>query len=140
MAKTINTNLDSGIQKFTFTDSDGDVIASFKLNPTDVRLAKRCEEISEQMEKMSENAPEIATVADAAKYNAELEEKVCYMLGYDAKESLFSFLSATTILPDGSLFAQKVVERIVDAVEPEVKKRAQKMQAAVSKHTAKYNK
>ncbi len=137
---TINTNFDSGVQKYTFTDSDGDVIASFKLNPTDIKLAKRCEEVAEQLEKMSETAPQFATVEDAAKYNDDLESKVCYMLGYDARASLFGLLSATTILPNGTLFAQKVVETIVQSIEPEIKKRTEKMQAAVAKHTAKYNK
>lgn len=137
---TINTKIDSGIQKFTFTDTDGDVIASCKINPTDIRLWKRCEDIADKFEKIGEDAPETATAADAVKYNDELEQMICYLLGYDARESLFGFLSATTILPDGSLFAHKVAERIMDSVEAEVKKRANKREAAVAKHTAKYNK
>lgn len=138
MAKTINTQFDSGLRKFTFTDSDGDVIASFKLNPTDIKLAARCEEMADYFSKLSENAPEFSTVAEVAKYNNDIEDKICYMLGYDAKETLFGFLSATTILPDGSIFANKIMERIVETIEPEVKKRSQKMQQSVAKYTAKY--
>lgn len=140
MAKTINTNLDSGIQKYTFTDSDGDVIASFRMNPADVRLAKKCEEVAQYFEELSKTAPDVSTADEMVKYNDQLEGKMCYLLGYDVKPDLFGVMSATTILPDGTLFVGKVIDTIAETVKPELEKRAKKMQASVTKYTAKYNK
>lgn len=137
MATKINTGLNSGLMKFTFTDTDGDVIASFRLNPTDIRLAKRCEEALAYFQEMQQKARDMRE-ADLYKFNEELEEKICTMLGYNARETLFCELSATTILPDGDLFALKVLETVAQAVAPEVKKRTAAMEKAVAKYTAKY--
>jgi len=45
MAKTINTNIDDGFLLFTFTNKQGEVFSSFKLNPTDINVAARAEEL-----------------------------------------------------------------------------------------------
>lgn len=138
MAKTDNTNLGSSILKFTFTDDDGDVVASFRLNPADVRLASRVAETAKFFANLAKEAPAEATAEDILRYNDAVEGKLCYVLGYDAHESLFSFMSATTILDDGEMFAQKVMKKIEEAVLPEVRKRKEALMAAVRKHTAKY--
>ena len=138
MAQTVNTNLGSSILKFTFTDDDGEVVASFRLNPADVRLAGRVQEAANFFRKAAQSAPEQATAADILKYNNDVEEEICRVLGYDARESLFGFMSATTILADGEMFAQKILKRIEEAVLPEIQKRKAALAAAVKKHTAKY--
>lgn len=138
MAQTVNTNLGSSILKFTFTDDDGDVVASFRLNPADVRLAGRVREAAQFFRQAAQSAPEQATAADLEKYNNDAEDKICSILGYDARESLFGFMSATTILDDGEMFAQKILTKIEEAVLPEIQKRKAALAAAVKKHTAKY--
>lgn len=138
MAQTVNTNLGSSILKFTFTDDDGEVVASFRLNPADVRLAGRVQEAANFFRKAAQSAPEQATAADILKYNNDVEEEICRVLGYDARESLFGFMSATTILADGEMFAQKILKKIEEAVLPELQKRKAALAAAVKKHTAKY--
>lgn len=140
MSKQINTSISSGLMKFTFTDPDGDVFASFKLNPADIRLAGRCEEIAKYFQERGNGLPQNASVADMVKLDDELEEKICYLLGYDARSTLFGMMSAITVLPDGDLFVVKVMQRIQEAIGPELRKRKQNMQKAVNKHTAKYQK
>ena len=138
MAQTVNTNLGSSIPKFQFTDDDGKVVASFRLNPADVRLAGRVQEAANLFRKAAQSAPEQATVADILKYNNNVEEEICRVLGYDAHQELFGFMSATTILEDGEMFAQKILDMISEAVLPEIQKRKAALAAAVKKHTAKY--
>lgn len=46
MSKTINTKIDDGILTFTFTNNQNEIFASFRLNPTDVNIAARAEEVS----------------------------------------------------------------------------------------------
>ena len=138
MAQTVNENLGSSILKFQFTDDDGKVVASFRLNPADVRLAGRVQEAANLFRKAAQSAPEQATVADILKYNNNVEEEICRVLGYDAHQELFGFMSATTILEDGEMFAQKILDMISEAVLPEIQKRKAALAAAVKKHTAKY--
>lgn len=134
----IKTNLGSSILKFTFTDEDDEIIASFRLNPGDLKLIQRAEEMSDFFKNISNNAPENATIETALKYNAEIEEKMCYLLGYDARQSLFGTIPAMTILEDGSIFIVLVWEKIASAVAPAAQKRKEALEKAVNKHTAKY--
>lgn len=136
----VNTKIGSSLLKFTFTDNDGDIVASFRMNPADIKLAQRCKEISAYFEDLREKMPETATLEDAVKFNDELEDKICYLLGYDAKPSLFGIISATSIMGDGDLFAVHVINKIVESVGPEIQKRKDAMAQAVAKHTAKYTK
>lgn len=136
----INTDIGSSLMKFTFSDADGEVVASFRMNPADVKLAQRCMELVSYFEDIRDKTPETDTLEDAAKQNDELEDKICYLLGYDAKQSLFGLISATSIMGDGNLFVTTVMDKIVEAVGPEIQKRKQSVAAAVEKHTAKYAK
>ena len=138
MSNNINTNISSGILKFTFTDSDGEVISSFRMNPADVRLASRCEEVSEYFEKLG-NRQNDMTIQELSQLTDEIEEKISYLLGYDAKSDLFSNLGATTILPSGDMFVILVMDTISNSVKPEMEKRIKKMSAAMDKYTSKYD-
>lgn len=134
---TINSNIAVGKLNFTFTDEDGDIFASFRLNPADVNVASRCMEVSDYFHKRQEEAP--ASVEDVLRLNTELEEKICYILGYDAREDIFGSVPATTVLPSGELFVMVVLEAIANAVKPEMEKRNRKSAEAAAKYTAKYD-
>jgi len=136
----INKSVSSSLMKFTFSDEDGEVVASFRMNPADIKLVQRCQEVSTFFENLRDKTPDNATLEEAAQFNDEMETKICYLLGYDAKQSLFGLLSATSIMGDGNLFVVHVMDQILKAVGPEIKKRQQAMAKAVSKHTAKYQK
>ena len=115
-------------------------VATLRVNPADVKLAQRCEEVSSFFENLRDLVPESATLEDAAKLNTEIEDKICYLLGYDAKQKLFGQISATSIMTDGNLFVVNVMDQIMEAVGPEIQKRQRTMEKAVEKHTAKYTK
>lgn len=136
MGNVVNTNISSGKLKFTFTDDDGEVFSFFRLNPADVNLAGRCQEVAQEMEK---TAVTLDSVADAVAFDKLMGDKICYILGYDAKEDVFGEITASTILPSGDLFALVILDAIAQAVQPEMEKRAKKMDDAISKYTAKYN-
>lgn len=136
MSNKVESTISTGKMKFTFTDEDGEVFSAFRLNPSDVNLAKRCQEVAEQFGQQKDR--QLSTIEDAVAYNTELEEKILYILGYDAKAAVFGEVSATTVLPSGELFAAVVLDTIAKAVEPEIRKRNQKMTEAVAKYTGKY--
>ena len=133
----VNHNIGSSLLNFKFTDGD-DVIASFRMNPMDVKLAKRCEEAADFFTEVEKKLPENATLDDAIGYNDEIESKICYLLGYDAKQSLFGLISATSIMEDGRMFCIHVMEHINQAVAKVLSERKAKMKKAAERHTASY--
>ena len=133
----IETSLSSSFQKYQFTD-DGEVLASFRMNPADIKLAKRLQEVGAFFEELGDKMPENATLEDAVKFNDSIEEKICEILGYDARASLFGTISATSIMADGNMFVLHVLDVIKEHAVPEIQKRNKAMAAAVAKHTAKY--
>ena len=134
MAKIINTKIDDGILIFTFTNNKDEVFSSFKLNPTDINVAARAEELTEYFEQFTSGK-------EMAELNKQLEDKINYLLGYEASKDLFKEpITATTVFGNGQVFAYIVLDKIAEAIAPEIEKRKKKMQAAVNKYTEKYEK
>ena len=89
MAKTINTNIDDGFLLFTFTNKQGEVFSSFKLNPTDINIAARAEELETFFEQARESVKNVSSSKEMAEINKQIEDKINYMLGYEASKDLF---------------------------------------------------
>lgn len=141
MSKTINTKIDDGILTFTFTNNQNEIFASFRLNPTDVNIAARAEEVSAFFEKMEETVKNVASAKEATKLNELIQDKINYLLGYEASKDLFREpITATTVFENGQMFANIVLDKVADAIAPEIEKRRKKMQAEVDKYTEKYTK
>lgn len=135
---TANKKFNTGRIKFTFSDEDGEVFSSFKMNPTDANVIARAEEVSEYFNKRKLEVDEIASGKDLAKYNKEIEDKINYLLGYDASEEIFGEITATTISPDGEVFGVMLMEFVFEKLKPEIEKRKKNMNAAIDKYTKKY--
>lgn len=137
MAWEIKTDSMTGMMKFRLEDDDGDVVASFRLNPADVRMLKSLEAACADAQEMAENAPTVATTAEAEAYNDKLENLICGGLGIK-HDSVFGVIPGTSILPGGDLFAINVLSTVADIMTPEITKRKANMQSAAAKYTAKY--
>ena len=141
MAKIINTKIDDGILVFTFTNNQNEVFSSFKLNPTDVNVVARAEETADAFEQIKDSIQKVTSGKEMADLNKQIEDKINYLLGYEASKDLFKEpITATTVFGNGQVFAYIVLDKIVDAIGPEIEKRKKKMQAAVDKYTEKYTK
>ena len=79
-----NKTFNRGTIKFTFTDEDGEVFSSFRMNPTDIGLLKRAEEISKHFEDMKDRFSGVASADEMQRLNQDIEEKINFLLGYDA--------------------------------------------------------
>lgn len=135
MANKINSNINTGFMKFTFSDEDGDVFASFKLNPTDPRLMERCKNISKYFADVANSGVKVESIDDMISFELQVESKFCEFLGYDCRQSLFGQVAATDTMADGNIFAQHILDTIIASVASEIKKRRQEN---IAKHTAKY--
>lgn len=138
MGKTFNTEFDDGRVTFTFTNKEGEIVAYFRMNPTDVNLIQRCEEVGNFFTEASDKMKDLHTAADVIELNKGIEDKFDFMLGYEAHSTLFNNLTATTILPNGEIFAVMVLERIREGIEPEIANRRKKMEHVMDKYTGQY--
>ncbi len=159
---------DPGVLTVVFRDAAGDEFARLHVNPTDAGLLSRAAEVAEFFEKigadavpgegrsahgagredavLGEGSP--APGADAGSPDREpdgavsldraVEQKISYLLGYDAHGELFSRVTATTVSSDGEIFAHAVLEAVAEAVAPELSRRAELMRARAREYTAKY--
>lgn len=141
MAKTINTKIDDGILNFTFTNNEDEVFSSFKLNPTDINVAARAEEVIEYFKQFEDSIQKATSGKEMAELNKQIEDKINYLLGYEASKDLFNeLITATTVFGNGQVFAHIVLNKIIEAITPEIEKRKKKMQEVVNKYTEKYTK
>lgn len=132
-----NINIGSSLTKFTFTDESGEVVAHFRMNPADIRVAERAGEVAAYFKEKAGKINGSTAAEVLAQYDKEMSNKLNYLLGYDASATLFGFMSATTVMADGRFFATVVLETIAQNLSEELKKRFEKFKA-VSKYTAKY--
>ena len=65
----VNKSVSSSLLKFTFRDDEGGVVAFFRMNPADIKLVQRCQEVSAYFEERRDKIPDNATLEEAAQYN-----------------------------------------------------------------------
>lgn len=126
----VTRTFDPGMLTVRFCDGGGEEFASLHVNPTDAGLLNRAAEVAEFFRG---GLPEDAAAADAA-----VEERISYLLGYDAHAELFSRVTATTVSPEGEMFARAVLDAVADAVAPELSRRAELLRRRVEEYAAKY--
>lgn len=80
MAKVINTKIDDGILVFTFTNNEDEVFSSFKLNPTDINVAARAEELTEYFEQLKDSIQKVTSGKEMAELNKQIEDKTIIYL------------------------------------------------------------
>lgn len=74
------------------------MFSSFKLNPTDINVAARAEELETFFEQAQESVKNVSSSKEMAEINKQIEDKINYMLGYEASKDLFKEpITATTV-------------------------------------------
>lgn len=124
-----NTTINTGSMEFTFTDTDGDMFAYFKLNPTDPRLLKKCKTMRDFFLDAGKN------ISSPSQWEDTVVKKFSEFLGYDCSKSLFGRIAATDVMSDGRIFASHVLDTMIQHIGPEIQKRREAQKA---KYTAKY--
>ena len=138
MAKVNDISYNSGFQTFNFRDEDGELLTSFKINPSDIGLMARCEEVAEFFEKEKSFLENAKTPQQMLEANNAIERKIDYLLGTENDTVFKKPLTATTVMPDGMLFAELLLNTVLDAVKPEVEKRAKAKKERLDTYLSKY--
>lgn len=146
VSTTNNTKLDSGIRTISFSHDVFDkesgqvkekVFSLFRINPADVKTGERAMESADYFENLKS---ELETIEDVGQLQKDIEDKISYILGYESSDEIFGEVSALTILPDGSMFVEHVVGKIMEVVEPAIEQRQKAMAKRAESYTAKYKK
>lgn len=135
MGKNIEMNVGSALTKIEFKDEDGIVLGFLKINMMDVRLVGKLEQCASFFKNYKFDGSDFEKLAAI---DRDLMDKLCYVLGYDCRETLFGVLSPTTIFEDGNMFAIAILNKISEEFSAEVKQRAAARAKAMQKYTQKY--
>lgn len=138
MANINDISYNSGFQTFNFRDEDGELITSFKINPSDIGLMARCEEVQEFFVSEKDFLEKADTPQKMLEVNNKIEQKIDYLLNTENDSVFKKPLTATTVMPDGTLFAELLINTVLDVVKPEIAKRAKAKKDRLAKYTAKY--
>jgi hypothetical protein len=135
MANDIKIN--SGVQTYRFFDEEDNLITSFSINPADISLLTRCEETQEFFE--NNKLEDAKTAKEMLEVNNAIEKQIDYLLGVET--TIFRKpLTATTVMPDGRIFAELILDTVLEHIKPELEKRAKAKKERLDKYVAKYNK
>ena len=136
----VSVKLNTGLIPFTFRNEEDEVFVSFKINPSDINLAKRCDDFKERFEKKMEKFKEPETFEEMAELNSFYEEQLNYLLGAQEGPIIKKPYTATTQFPDGTVLANVILETVFEAVNEEAGKRAEAQKQHLEKYTSKYKK
>lgn len=150
MAKQIKTNVTVG-EEYEFLDTNGKHLFSIRINPADVGIVKRVNDIvdflnSLDMSEVPENTDqaEVNEVKEMAAIieNTEkiLAEKLDQLFDSNISEAIFSVMNPFTPLKSGKIYIEEIVDNLCNVIEEELNQRTNRIQNRMSKYTAKYRK
>lgn len=132
--------IDDGIQTYRIKNQRGQEIGTFDINPADLDMVHRFEEVAAYLEGLS---AELEKEADAEKAfekaSEEIKEKFDYLFKAEVSKSFFSVMNPFTPLASGEFFIENVVDAIGKVVQDVFKVRTRKVNARVNKYTDKYH-
>lgn len=133
-------NAKTGYRTVTIMDEDNDrVIGSFKFNPTDSNLMRRANEVNEYLRTLDVSGAGGADGESLQRVCDTIAEKVDYLLGCKTSTTVFSTLGPLSVMEDGELFFEFLLDRIGDLIneitEERIKKKMDRVAAATAEYT-----
>ena len=117
-------------------DTRGNVTGGVYWNPSDLDVANRCEKVVEVFEKL--HVDENAGDEELYKVSDEIKKQFEYLLNTDIS-ALFQ-INPLSPRPDGTLYAEYLLDVITTFIETEMDVRIKRTSARIKKYTGKYKK
>ena len=140
MSNTIK--IDSNVKNYDFVDADGNVLVTISFNPSDINIVRRYEKTVRALTELKFKFKNRTAKTDLSKLLDEVDaityEKIDYLLNAKVSDKIFSIMGPFSPLESGKFFVEVVMDAIGQIIKTENKKRADKVEAAINKHTAKY--
>lgn len=135
MAEKIEINAGDILTPIIITDKSGAKVGAAFINIKDIRIPARVSEVINYMKTMGVDNCDYETLCE---YNKMLEDKICKLFGYDCRRSLFGILSPTNIC-NGKYVAVVIIEKIMECLSDEVKKKAADRTEKIAKYVGSHN-
>ena len=136
MAERIKIN--DGTKTYEIVNQDDVVKGTFTFNPSDANIVKRYNDVMEQLRKY---ADEVKDEEDTSEKFIEAQNKVVELMneltGADTSP-FFSICGALSLMENGNVYAENVLEWIGAVIEKETKKRIKRMDAQANKYLENY--
>lgn len=139
MAKQVKTNV--AVEEYEFLDANDNVMFKIALNPGDVGIASRYEEVVDYLNSLNIPADEGVDIGvELDKIKTELGAKLDNVFNMPISSQIFSVMHPFAVLADGRLYIEEIVDKICGVIEAELNVRTKKVQSRLAKYTAKYHK
>lgn len=128
----MDITIKTGVEHYKIRDEKKNIIAEFDLNPGDINVARRYDEIAEKLRKyeIPDTNDARADVENAESY---LMERFDYLLGYNASKEIFGRYSPLVPLVSGTFFFQELIGVIGTLVRDGIRKRTGEIENQVEK-------
>ena len=139
MAKQVKTNI--AVEEYEFLDANDNVMFKIALNPGDVGIASRYEEVVDYLNSLNIPADEGVDIGiELDKIKTELGAKLDNVFNMPISSQIFSVMHPFAVLADGRLYIEEIVDKICGVIEAELNVRTKKVQSRLAKYAAKYHK
>lgn len=139
MAKQVKTNV--AVEEYEFLDANDNVMFKIALNPGDVGIASRYEEVVDYLNLLNIPADEGVDIGvELDKIKTELGAKLDNVFNMPISSQIFSVMHPFAVLADGRLYIEEIVDKICGVIEAELNVRTKKVQSRLAKYAAKYHK
>jgi len=128
--------VDTGLQHVKVKDAKGNVIGEFDIIPTDSNMVKRYASVAEFFDKLS--LPQNPTDEQLIKASDDVCDQFDYLLGDGVSEGLFGKCGPFTLLSNGDLFFENVLDGIAGMLSKASEERAKKKLNKIKMATAGY--
>lgn len=139
MAKQVKTNV--AVEEYEFLDANDNVMFKIALNPGDVGIASRYEEVVDYLNGLTVPTSDGVDIGDELdKIKEELGEKLDNVFNMPISSQIFSVMHPFAVLADGKLYIEEIVDKICGVIESELNVRTKKVQSRLAQYAAKYHK
>lgn len=133
--------VDRGLEEYAIKDKNGNVLGSFEMNPADIEIAKRFEQVSSAINSISEELDESKDIIDnLMKLEEKVYEQIDYLFNSPVSKSFFSITSPFTVLANGEFFVENVINSISSIINTDAPKRYEKANEKIERYAKKYHK
>ncbi len=135
--EAMTLNVDTGAQVIDINDK-GEIIGRFRFNPTDPDIARRWPKVRDAMNALT--LPKNPTDDELFAVTDEIKKQFDFLLNYNVSDEIFSKCNPLTLVTNGDLYCENVLEGIAGIIEKVTNQRFEKKKVKIQKATAKYHK
>lgn len=142
MSDKMKLTVDTGSILIDIEDEKGNKIGEFDFIPTDSNILHRYESVVEFLNsvKIEENLSDEEKIQQTQKLSEEVKKQINYLIGGNASETIFEVCGPFTVIANGDLFFENVLEGIGNLIENVFNQRIKKKINKIKNANAQYHK